>query len=83
MPRAEPIWRSIELVPEARPETSGGTSARTTLVSWAVAKPTPMPYTNNGIPSMSPVTVVEMRSVVTTIPMASRAMPMVTTRRGP
>ena len=43
MPSADPIWRSMELVPDARPDTSVGTSDRTMLVSCAVAKPTPNP----------------------------------------
>ena len=53
------------------------------LVSWAVANPTPTPYTSRGTANMNPLTVAEIRSVTATIPTASRAMPTVTTQRGP
>ncbi len=83
MPSADPTWRSVEFAPDAIPESSTGTSDRTMLVSWAVANPTPIPYTNSGTASSAPVTVDEMSSVVTTMPTASRSMPVVTTQRGP
>ena len=43
MPSAEPTWRIVEFVPDARPDFSGGMSPSTMLVSCAVANPTPMP----------------------------------------
>ncbi len=43
MPSAEPIWRAVLAVPEPWPLLSTGTSLRTTPVSCAVAKPTPIP----------------------------------------
>ena len=43
MPSALPTWRTVVLVPLATPDLAGGMSLRTTLVSWVIAKPAPMP----------------------------------------
>ena len=83
MPSAEPTWRTVEFAPDARPDRSAGMSDSTMEVSWAVANPTPMPYTNSGIASWRPVTSTEISSVVATMPIASSDMPRVTARRGP
>ena len=83
MPSAEPDLAHVELAPEARPDRSGGMSDRTMVVSWAVAKPTPMPYTNSGIASWRPVTSTRSAATCAMMPTASRNMPRVTARRGP
>ena len=82
-PIAEPIWRIIEFVPEASPETSAGMSASTTLVNCAVANPTPRPYTKSGGTSSSTFRSCEISVAVAKMPIASRPIPRVTTRRGP
>jgi hypothetical protein len=43
IPSAEPTCLDVLWIPEPSPDYAGGTSARITLVSWAVAKPTPSP----------------------------------------
>jgi hypothetical protein len=43
MPSADPICRDVLWMPEPSPLRATGTSASTTPVSWAVARPTPKP----------------------------------------
>lgn len=43
MPRADPSWRKVLWMAEPCPPSFSGTSSRTTLVTWAVANPTPTP----------------------------------------
>ena len=42
-PSAAPTWRTVELVPLATPDFSGGMSERITLVSCELVKPMPNP----------------------------------------
>ena len=43
VPMAAPSWREVDWTALAWPDSATGTSLRMTPVSWAVAKPTPMP----------------------------------------
>ncbi len=46
MPSAVPTWRTMPDAPLAEPAFWGGMSLSTTLVSWLVANPMPMPWSN-------------------------------------
>ncbi len=83
MPSALPTWRIVLLPPDAIPALRLGVSNSTRLVSWAIANPSPRPYS----PRISATEVVELLTSSTwlriTIATASTTMPVVTIHLGP
>ena len=83
LPSADPSCRNVDVIAEARPDLSGGTSSSTTDVSWADARPSPIPYTKSGPMSHHGERVGASTIAVPRMPTISNAIPTLTTLVGP